>query len=70
MIKMAKSNFFNQLDPSTPKVFWKTAKYMTKQRTSISVLKDANGKTVTDDTEKALLLMTILLNASTQLFLN
>ena len=31
MIKAAKSEFFDKLDPSTPKAFWKTAKYLTKQ---------------------------------------
>ena len=50
MIKTAKSNFFHQLDP-TPKAFWKTAKYLTKQRTSIPVLKDADGQAVMDDAE-------------------
>ena len=58
MIKAAKSKFFDQLDPSTPKVFWKTAKYLTKQKTSssIPVLKDSDGQAVTDDAEKATLL--------------
>ena len=46
MIKAAKSNFFDQLDPSTPKVFWKTTKYFIYQ-TTIPVLKDANGLSVT-----------------------
>ena len=32
MIKAAKSKFFDQLDPSTPKAFWKTANYQTKQK--------------------------------------
>jgi hypothetical protein len=37
-------------------VFWKTVKYLTKQKTSIPVLKDADGRTITDDAEKATLL--------------
>ena len=56
MIKSAKSNFFDQLDPSTPKAFWKTTRYLTKQKSSIPELKDNCGQSITDDTEKATLL--------------
>ena len=64
MIKAAKSKIFDQLDPSTPKPFWKTAKYQTKQKTSIPVLKDSDGQAVTDDAEKATLLITKYFNTT------
>ena len=56
MIRDAKSKFFKGLNPSNPKTFWKLTKYLTKQSTSIPVLKDDYGNTIQDDTEKAELL--------------
>ena len=57
MLKTAKLNFFNQLNPSTPKKFRKIAKYFTKKM-FIPVLKGVDGQTISDDAEKA----TIILN--------
>ena len=53
MLKAAKSNFFDQLDPSTLKTL---AKYFTKQKCSIPALKNVDGRTVSDNVEKATLL--------------
>ena len=38
--------------PSDPKTFWKLTKYVTKQSTSIPILKNYNGNTIQDDTRK------------------
>ena len=51
MIRDAKSEFFEGLNPFNPKTFWKLTKYLTKQSTSILVLKDDDGNTIQDDTE-------------------
>ena len=56
MMKSAKTKFFDQLDPSTPKAFWKTTRYLTKQHSSIPLLKDADGRTITADAKKATML--------------
>lgn len=56
MLKRAKLNFFNQLNVSTPKAFWKIANYFTKQKSSIPVLKDADGQMISGDVEKATIL--------------
>ena len=56
MLKSAKFKFFEQLDPSNPKVFWKTTKYLNSQKSTIPVLKDAHGQPVSDDSGKAALL--------------
>ena len=56
MIKCAKSRYFKRLNPSNPKTFWKLVKCLTKQTSSIPILKDSQEKAVHDDTEKATLL--------------
>ena len=56
MIKSAKSKFFMGLNPSNPKGFWKVTKYLTKQTSSIPILKDCDGNAIHDDEEKATLL--------------
>ena len=53
---MDQREFFKGLNPSNPKTYWKLTKYLTKQSTSIPVLKDDDGNTIQDDTEKAELL--------------
>ena len=55
-IKCAKSRYFKCLNPSNPKTFWKLVKCLTKQTSSIPILKDSQEKVVQDDTEKATLL--------------
>ena len=56
MLRSAKLNFFKNLDPSSPKSFWKVAKFLTKQSSTIPILQDDYGDTIQDDTEKASLL--------------
>ena len=56
MIKSAKAKFFMGLNPSNPKSFWKVTKYLTKQTSSIPILKDHDGNVIHDDEEKATLL--------------
>ena len=56
MIKNAKSKYFKCLNPSDPKTFWKVVKCLTKQTSSIPILKDSQEKATHDDTEKATLL--------------
>ena len=53
MIRSAKSKDFKGLNPKT---LWKTAKYLTKQVTSIPTLTDQNGNIIQDVAEKATLL--------------
>ena len=56
MIKDAKLKFFKGLNPSNPKNFWKVAKYLTKQTSSIPILKDCHGQAIHNDAAKATLL--------------
>ena len=43
MLKAAKFKFFEQLNPSNPKVFWKTTKYLNNQKSSIPILISRNA---------------------------
>ena len=56
MLKAAKAKFFKQLNPSNPKMFWRVVKLLTKQPSSIPVLRDSQQRAVHDDVEKATLL--------------
>ena len=49
MIKIAKAKFFMGLNLSNPKSFWKVTKYLTKQTSSIPILKDCDGNAIHDD---------------------
>ena len=52
MLKEAKRKFFKRSNPSNPKSFWKVVKYLTKQSSSIPVLKDSQENTFHKDAEK------------------
>ena len=43
MIKSAKLKYFKQLNSSNPKSFWKVVKYLTKQTSTIPILKTIKG---------------------------
>ena len=64
----AKFKFFEQLNPSIPKAFWKTTKYLNNQKSSIPILKDSHGQPISDDYVKASLLMIFSPNVSILLF--
>jgi hypothetical protein len=51
-----KSAKFERWDPSNPKIFWKAAKYLNNQKSTIPVIKDTHGPPVSDDSGKAALL--------------
>ena len=52
LLKKAKASFFKNLNPSNPKQFWKTVKYLNKQQSTIPVLHH-QGVTASSSTEKA-----------------
>ena len=56
MIKDANLKFFKGLNPSNSKNFWTVAKYLTKQTSSIPILKDCHEQAIHDDAAKATLL--------------
>ena len=53
---MLKSKFFDRLNPSDPKSFWKTVKTLSKQSISIPALKDKCGHVASSDVDKAVML--------------
>jgi len=54
-LRRAKRGYFQKLNPSNPKQFWKTVKLMNKTNTSIPVL-ERSGITATKDSDKASML--------------
>ena len=56
MLKHAKRNYFNSLNTSDQKAFWKATKFATKKETRIPFLKTCNDEIVSGDGEKAAIL--------------
>ena len=56
MLKSSKAKFFDRLNPSDPKSFWKTVKTLSKQSISIPALKDKCGHVASSDVDKAVML--------------
>ena len=61
-LKHAKKNFFDTLNPSNPKLFWKATKIVTKKESRIPVIKSENGELISDDYQKAEALNTFSLS--------
>ena len=55
MIRKSQATYFKNINPANKKLFWKTIKYLNKQRSSIPTLSENNVSASTDSAKATLL---------------